>query len=154
MKIPITNPTSPVMALKSPPPRRITILKGQPKKARAPITTTIPKRNLVAGEDPAFGFHSFWMKESAKAPNTIPMISGRRYCTLAAWCKPIAPAKSRKKQAIQNPMLAGFPILVRINAARPVAKPASRILASVNLLFMFFSFDVNVCCENASLSGD
>jgi hypothetical protein len=22
------------------------------------------------------------------------------------------------------------------------------------LLFMFFSFDVNVCCENASLSGD
>ena len=58
------------------------------------------------------------------APSTRPMISGRTYCTLAALCRPQAPAVSRRKQAMQKPMLAGLPIAVRMRAARPTATPA------------------------------
>ena len=46
---------------------------------------------------------------SRKLPSTKPMISGRTYWTLAAECRPRAPEISRRKQAMQNPMLEGFP---------------------------------------------
>ena len=59
-----------------------------------------------------------------KAPSTRPMISGRTYCTLAALCRPTAPAISRSKQAMQKPMLAGFPSLVSTRAATPTRTPA------------------------------
>ena len=38
-------------------------------------------------------------------------------------CSFIAPAVSRKKQAMQNPMLPGFPSAVSSSAARPVTTP-------------------------------
>ena len=73
-----------MIALKSPPPRRITILRGQPKNTRAPITTTIPITNLVAGEEPALGLNSPFARAITNPPATIPTISGLIYCTLSA----------------------------------------------------------------------
>ncbi len=67
------------------------------------------------------------------APRSRPMISGRRYCTLAALCSPRAPAMSRSKHAMQKPIFAGLPSAVSTNAARPVTIPARMTIS-----FSFF----------------
>ena len=69
------------------------------------------------GEEPPRGLNSFRRKAITVEPRTRPMISGRMYWTMpvptsaskpARW-KFRAPAMSRRKQAMQKPMLAGLP---------------------------------------------
>ena len=124
MKMPRVKPTRPTTAFRSPPPIRRTIRRGQPRKASAPIMTKAPSTKRVAGEEPALARNSLVATDMTNAPNTRPMISGRTYCTLAALCIPTAPEMSRRKQAIQNPMLAGLPRWVSTTAARPTTAPA------------------------------
>lgn len=121
------KPTSPATAVRSPPPSRMTIRRGQPRNTRAPIITNIPSTNRQAGEAPAFARNSLAARAAAAAPTTMPMISGRMYCTLAALWSPRAPAMSRRKQAMQKPMFLGLPEAVRIRAAMPTATPAAKI---------------------------
>ena len=124
MRMPIKKPMRPTSAFKSPPPRRSTIRSGQPRKASAPMTTNPPMTKRSAGDEPARALNSLPATLMRNAPSTRPMISGRTYCTLAALCRPQAPAVSRRKQAMQKPILAGLPIAVRMRAARPTATPA------------------------------
>ena len=56
-----------------------------------------------------------------KAPSTMPTISGRKYCTIGAFWRPIAPAMSRLKQTTQMPMLPGFPECCNHTASAPKA---------------------------------
>ena len=121
------KPIRAATAVRSPPPRRMTIRRGQPRNARAPIITKAPIRKRQAGEDPALARNSFAARAAAMAPSTMPMISGRTYWTAAALCSPAAPAMSRRKQAMQKPMFLGFPAAVRTRAAMPTAAPVSRI---------------------------
>ena len=86
---------------------------------------TIPRIKRIMGEDPAVERYSLVATEIAKAPRTMPMISGRAYCTVSAWCMPSAPAVSRTKQAIQIAILAGFPKYARAAATSPHTTPAS-----------------------------
>ena len=124
MKMPRVKPTRPTTAFRSPPPIRRTIRRGQPRKASAPIMTKAPSTKRVAGEEPALARNSLVATDMMNAPSTRPMISGRTYCTLAAPCIPTAPVMSRRKQAMQNPMLAGLPRWVSTTAARPTTAPA------------------------------
>ncbi len=97
------------MAFKSPPASLRTILNGQPKKAKAPIMTVIPSKNLVKGEEPPFALNSFAITAVINAPKIMPITSGLMYANLAAPCIPSAPVISLKKQAIQTPILPGLP---------------------------------------------
>ena len=132
MKMPRVKPTRPTTAFRSPPPIRRTIRRGQPRKASAPIMTKAPSTKRVAGEEPALARNSFVATDMMNAPNTRPMISGRTYCTLAAPCIPTAPVMSRRKQAMQKPMLAGLPRWVSTTAARPTTAPA---MTTIQLTF-------------------
>ena len=132
MKMPRVKPTRPTTAFRSPPPIRRTILRGQPRKASAPIMTKAPSTKRVAGEEPALARTSLVATDMMNAPNTRPMISGRTYCTLAAPCIPTAPVMSRRKQAMQKPMLAGLPRWVSTTAARPTTAPA---MTTIQLTF-------------------
>ena len=123
--MPTVNPSSAVKAFRSPPARRSTMRRGQPKNTRAPIITSAPSTKRTAGDEPALALNSFAATLITKAPSTRPMISGRTYCTGAALCSPHAPAISRRKQAMQKPMLAGFPKNVSSTAASPTAAPAN-----------------------------
>lgn len=105
----MAKPTSPTMALRSPPAIRRTMRSGQPRKTSAVIMTNAPSTKRVIGEEPPRGRNSFFTAETMSAPSTRPMISGRMYWTTAAWCIPTAPAVSRMKQAMQKPMFLGFP---------------------------------------------
>ena len=136
-KIPAAKPARPTTALRSPPARRRTMRSGQPKKASAPIMTKAPSTNRRAGEEPALAFHSFVAMAIRKLPRTRPMISGRTYCTLAAECRPTAPAISRSKQAMQKPMLAGLPSAVSTSAAMPMTTP---VRMTNRFSFFMFSF--------------
>ena len=71
-------------------------------------------------------------------PSTRPMISGRMYWTAAAWCRPRAPEMSRRKQAMQKPMLAGFPNSTSPAEMMPIPRPA-RIMV-VRSFFKFIGF--------------
>ena len=83
--IPRTKPTSPMMALISPPPILSIILRGHPRNMRAPTITKKPRTNLTTGFDPALATSSFFEKAIMAAPRMSPMISGLMYCTGAAW---------------------------------------------------------------------
>ena len=132
MKMPRVKPTRPTTAFRSPPPIRRTIRRGQPRKASAPIMTKAPSTKRVAGEEPALARNSLVATDMTNAPSTRPMISGRTYCTLAAPCIPTAPVMSRRKQAMQKPMLAGLPRWVSTTAARPTTAPA---MTTIQLTF-------------------
>ena len=83
-----------------------------------------PRTSRVIGELPPRGENSFLPRLSRKLPRMIPMISGRRYCTAPARCRPSAPAVSRMKHAMQNPMFAGFPSSTSTTAITPITAPA------------------------------
>jgi len=55
----------------------------------------------------------------------MPMISGRRYWTMGARCRPTAPAMSRLKQTTQMPMLPGLPENCKKTAIRPRIRPVT-----------------------------
>ena len=140
--IPAAKPKSPATAVTSPPPRRITMRSGQPRKASAPTITIIPSTKRSAGAEPARARNSRPASAVSMAPSTSPTISGRRYCTFSALCRPSPPAMSRRKHAIQKPMLAGLPAAVRMSAARPTITPvpATRyllLLITFSLVFCF-----------------
>ena len=80
-KIPITNPTSPRTAFRSPPASLRIILNGQPRNIRQPTIAKNPSTNLVIGALPPLEPNSFLANAATKAPITIPMISGLIYCT-------------------------------------------------------------------------
>ena len=124
------------MAFPSPPARRRIIRNGHPRNIRHPIITKAPSVNLVTGAEPSLGRNSFVISDTMHAPSTSPMISGRMYCTAAAEWSPNAPVVSRKKQAIQNPMFAGFPKNTSIAEITPISTPATTIV-----VFSFF-----ICC--------
>ena len=121
--MPRANPSRATSAFKSPPPKRSIIRRGQPRNTRAPIMTSAPSRNRVAGEEPPLARNSPFTKAMIMAPRTRPMISGRMYWTTAAEWSPSVPAISRSKQAMQKPMFAGFPKALRARAAMPTATP-------------------------------
>ena len=123
-RIPATNPIRPKMALKSPPARRRIIRNGQPRNIRQPIMTNIPITKRVTGAEPPLGLNSFIASARIQDPSTRPTISGRIYCTAAALWNPSAPVVSRRKQAMQNPMFAGFPKYTSATAMIPMMIPA------------------------------
>ena len=125
MKMPSAKPIRATRAFRSPPPRRRTIRRGQPRNTSAPIITSAPSRKRVAGEEPPFALNSPFTRAMTMAPSTRPMISGRMYWTFAAPCRPRPPAMSRSKQAMQKPMFAGLPKALSAKAAMPTATPAS-----------------------------
>ena len=148
--IPAVNPTSPIIAFRSPPAILNIILRGQPKNIKAPIITVKPSTNLVKGAEPPLTENSFPTTEIKKAPITRPIIQGRTYCTTPALCKPNAPATSLKKQAMQNPMLPGLPNLTNNTAIAPTIIPVKIIpffsfnfCTSQNLLY---TFKYNIDC--------
>ena len=85
----------------------------------------IPSTNRIIGEEPAVERYSFVIREIKNAPATIPTISGRTYCTTAAWCNFMAPAVSRIKQAMQIAIFFGFPKKARAAAVIPSITPDS-----------------------------
>ena len=123
--MPAANPASPTSALRSPPPRRSTILSGHPRKTRAPTMTMKPMMKRSTGLEPARGLKSPLMTLIANEPKTMPMISGRTYSTIGAVCRCIAPAISLMKHAMQKPILAGFPSATRITLMIPIAAPVA-----------------------------
>ena len=136
-KIPAAKPARPTTAFRSPPARRSTMRSGQPRKASAPIMTNAPSTKRSAGDEPALAFHSLEASAIRKLPSTRPMISGRTYWTLAAECRPTAPAMSRSKHAMQKPMLAGLPSAVSTSAAMPMTTP---VRMTNRFSFFMFSF--------------
>ena len=133
VRIPATKPTSPRIALRSPPARRTIILNGHPRNIKHPIITKKPSAKRVIGELPPLGAYSFLISAIIKLPRTIPIISGLMYWTTAALWSPNAPLVSRKKHAIQNPMFEGFPNSTNNDAITPITKPDTIIL-----IFSFF----------------
>ena len=121
--MPAIKPKRPTTAFRSPPPIRIAIRRGQPRKTSAPTITPKPSTKRSMGEEPPRGAKSFFSRAMANAPSTRPMISGRMYCTTAALCRPTPPAISRIKQAIQKPMFAGLPKKVSATARIPTTAP-------------------------------
>ena len=135
MRMPMAKPTRPTIAFRSPPPMRMTMRSGQPRNTSAPIITNTAMTKRVIGEEPPTGRNSLRTSESANAPSTRPMISGRMYCTMpvpvsavspAVW-NLSAPAMSRRKQAMQKPMFCGLPYAVSSTAAAPTIRPVSTI---------------------------
>ena len=86
----------------------------------------IPRKKRTTGEDPPRGEYSRNAREEKNAPRMKPGISGRRYCTTAARCRPSAPAMSRVKQATQKPMLPGLPSLTSSTARSPRIPPVTQ----------------------------
>ena len=83
------------------------------------------------------------------------MISGRTYCTFAALCSPTAPAISRSKQAIQKPMLPGFPSAVSASAASPTATPGGKDkpVLFFHVVFSFLRYsDMRIAQENKKVN--
>ena len=107
---------------------------GQPRKASAPIMTNAPRTKRSAGAEPDFARNSFVQTDMTNAPSTRPMISGRTYCTFPALWRPSEPAISRRKHAMQKPMLAGFPKCVSRTADRPTIAP---VTMTHQLIFFF-----------------
>ena len=122
--IPMTKPTRPKRALRSPAARRRTMRSGQPRKTRAPIETQAAMMNLMTGDEPLVGRNSPRARATMKAPSTRPGISGLRYWVVALECKPSDPAMSRRKHAMQKPMFPGLPRSTRMKAAAATTAPA------------------------------
>ena len=114
---------------------------GQPKKIRQPIIITKPRTKRVKGEEPAVALNSLFAKAITQAPTMIPMISGRRYCTVSLVCSFIAPAVSRTKQAMQIAMLPGLPLDASMIATAAATTPhTTRITRSLVSEFTQVSF--------------
>ena len=114
---------------------------GQPKKIRQPIIITKPRTKRVKGEEPAVALNSLFAKAITQAPTMIPMISGRRYCTVSLVCSFIAPAVSRTKQAMQIAMLPGLPLDASMMATAAATTPhTTRITRSLVSEFTQVSF--------------
>ena len=96
---------------------------GQPRKTSAPMAATMPSSRRTMGEEPPRARYSPQSSEAPSAPSTMPRISGRRYWTMAARCRPMAPAMSRLKQATQMPMLPGLPMRCSRMASAPRTSP-------------------------------
>ena len=77
------------------------------------------------GEEPPRGLYSPKASAAVKAPKTMPRISGRRYWTTAARCRPTAPAMSRLKQTTQMPILPGLPECWSRIARAPKIRPVT-----------------------------
>ena len=82
--MPAMKPRSATNAFISPPARRRTILRGQPRKTRAPIITKKPITNRSTGLEPERGRKSPVITLMANDPRIIPMISGLIYSTIGA----------------------------------------------------------------------
>ena len=114
---------------------------GQPKKIRQPIIITKPRTKRVKGEEPAVALNSLFAKAITQAPTMIPMISGRRYCTVSLVCSFIAPAVSRTKQAMHIAMLPGLPLDASMMATAAATTPhTTRITRSLVSEFTQVSF--------------
>ena len=100
----------------------------------------IPSTNRIIGEEPAVERYSLVIRDSKNAPATIPTISGRTYCTTAAWCNFMAPAVSRIKQAMQIAMFFGFPKKARAAATIPSATPDNASVFFDSIKFMLSPF--------------
>ena len=98
---------------------------GQPRKTRAPMAAMTPSRKRTAGAEPPRARYSPKQRAAAREPSTMPMISGRRYWTMGARCRPTAPAMSRLKQTTQMPMLPGLPENCKKTAIRPRRRPVT-----------------------------
>ena len=139
--IPAAKPIRATQALRSPPAIRRTMRNGQPKKIRQPIIITKPRTKRVKGEEPAVALNSLFAKAITQAPTMIPMISGRRYCTVSLVCSFIAPAVSRTKQAMQIAMLPGLPLDASMMATAAATTPhTTRITRSLVSEFTQVSF--------------
>ena len=121
----------------------MTMRNGHPRKTRAPIIVIIPKRKRIMGEEPAVERYSPVAMEIMKAPAIRPAISGRIYCTMGAVCSLAAPAMSRIKQAIQNAIFPGFPIIASHTATAP-SRPPHTSSPFFELSVSFISFPPNV----------
>ncbi len=126
-QIPKASPANPTMAFPSPPASRRRALHGHPQKTKAPIIAKKPWKNRMMGAEPVRALNSLKIKAATSDPRTNPMISGLRYCTTSALCRPSAPAISRSMQATQMPILAGFPNFCRMGAKTPMKIPAETI---------------------------
>ena len=102
--IPATKPRSAVTAFRSPPARRRTILRGQPRNTNAPVITAKPMIKRSTGLEPARGLKSPKTTLIANEPRTIPTISGLKYWTIGAEWNFMAPTLSLMKHAMQNPI--------------------------------------------------
>ena len=80
-----------------------------PRNTNAPMAAIMPRTKRTMGAEPPRGLNSRVAMAAASEPSTSPMISGRRYWTMAARCRPSPPATSRSKHATQIPMFAGLP---------------------------------------------
>ena len=124
MPTPAAKPKKPAIAVISPPPSLKNARHGQPKNTSAPIIAKTPKKKLENVAVEFFGANSFVQKRLAKKPpSTSPMSSGRRYCSVWTLWKPNAPLVSRRKQAAQMPILAGFPAYAKKAATMPSTAP-------------------------------
>ena len=119
------NPRRPTIPFRSPPARRSTMRSGHPRNTRAPTIMKNPSTKRSTGLEPPRGRNSPFAIEMPMAPKTRPMISGRRYCTTGAECNLRAPAVSRTKHAMQNPMFLGFPKATNNTAMMPTTEPAT-----------------------------
>jgi hypothetical protein len=86
-----------------------------------------PRRKRTSGADPPRARNSRNSRAARRDPSTKAGISGRRYWTTPARCRPRAPATSRSKQATQTPMFGGLPIRWSTTAIRPITAPARTI---------------------------
>ena len=98
---------------------------GQPRKTSAPIAAMMPRTKRTRGAEPPRGLNSRVARAAAREPSKRPMISGRRYWTMAARCSPSPPATSRSKHATQMPMFAGLPSFCSQTAMRPMTAPTT-----------------------------
>ena len=90
--------------------------------------TKKPSTKRVMGALPPLEANSLLRRAMQKLPRMMPMISGRIYWTGAALCRPSAPAVSRIKQAMQKPMLTGFPRSTSTEAITPMTAPAAMMV--------------------------
>ena len=87
------------MAFQSPPARRNIARQGHPKKISAPIMANMPRMKRTTGADPVRARNSRNTRAAKNDPRQKAGISGLRYCTIPARCRPKAPAMSRVKHA-------------------------------------------------------
>ena len=112
----------------------------------------MPSTKRRIGEEPARGRNSPVIRAATSEPSTKPMISGRRYWTTSARCRPSAPAMSRSKQATQIPMLAGLPSFCSTAASTPMTAPTAMMPHLVAKTFFPCMIDYSLGCEGWSPS--
>ena len=128
------------MAFPSPPARRSIARHGHPRNTNAPMAAIMPRTKRTMGAEPPRGLNSRVAMAAASEPSTSPMISGRRYWTMAARCRPSPPATSRSKHATQIPMFAGLPSFCSHTAIRPMTAPTTMMPGVVAKRFFLISY--------------